>query len=252
MTRLARLLGISAVFAGLAAGGISTPAEACIHGMELKVDPLAAGVAEAERLLDTGRPQGAALYLHRVDATLAQRAPGASPLADRALRVFARSTARTGGAVKLGFSGELDTEGAEGKRLDWVTAAMRELAKKNPGEATIATDLAEVLAQVDVHQEEAKAILTKLEQTDLVATGHGYAALARLRAKESAGKPAFLAAAHAALNHGPIAIELGRCARMTKDAAACSLAPPRRDAEPPVPAPPARPRPERVAAITRI
>lgn len=225
-------------------------AEACIHGMrqQVQADPVPLGVAEAERLLEQGRPRAAVSRLKSADPSLVSRKPGASPTSDLALRVFARAAARTGGDVALGFEGDTDGEGAASKRLDWAAATMRELAQKHPSDAGITTDLAEVHAQDPTKREEAKRALAELETADLVATAHGYAALARLRTAAHPGQPAFLSAARSALDQGRIAIDLARCERMTKDKASCSLAEPREISAKEPPAPVLRPAPKAEAA----
>ncbi|MBL9028311.1 MAG: hypothetical protein JNL21_39335 [Myxococcales bacterium] len=233
-----RHLAITALFLGALVPTLEpTPAEACIHGMYKQVDPVPQGVAEAERFLDQGRPRAAVAKLKSVDPSLISRKPGASPTSDLALRVFARAAARTGGELTLGFEGETDGEGAAGKRLEWAAATMRELAQKQPSDAGITTDLAEVLAQDPTKREEAKRALAELETADLVGTAHAYAALARLRTTAQPAQPAYLAAARSALDQGRIAIDLARCERMTKDKASCSLAEPREISanEPPAP-----------------
>lgn len=210
-----------------------------MHGMSRQIDPVPMGVAEAEVLLDQGKPRAAVARLKAADPSLSRRAPGASPTSDRALRVFARAIARTGGEAAIGFEGETSGEGAEGKRLDWATAAMRALSKKQPSDPGVTSDLAEVLAQSPAGREEAERLLADLEQADLVSTGQAYAALARLRETgESTEQPAFLGAARAALDHGRVKIDLARCERMTKDKSSCSAADPRqihaKEPKPPV------------------
>lgn len=246
--RTRRLVLVAALLSGMIALDQPRDAEACIHGMSQQVDPVPMAVAEAEALLDQGKPRAAVAKLKSVDATLVDRKPGAGPVSDRALRVIARVAARTGGSAPLGFANEPEGEGAEGKRIDWATNVMRELSKKQPGDAGISTDLAEVLAGTEAQGPEAQRVLTELEAGDLIISGHAYAALARLRSAGQPERPAFLSAARAALDKGRIQIDLARCKQMTKDKAACSLADPREinasEPKPPVynrPAAPARP-----------
>ena len=229
----------------LALGGPS-PAEACIHGMRQQVDPVPLGVSAAERLLDEGKPRAAVARLKSADPSLVSRKPGASPVSDQALGIFARAVARTGGDVAPGLEGDTEGEGAAARRLDWAEATMRELAMKHPDDAAVTSGLAEVLAQHPTKRDQARAALAALEGADLVPTAHAYAALARLRTTAKPPQPAFLAAARSAIDHGRVAIDLARCERMTKDKATCSLADPRElsAAEPKVlAAPPKAPRP---------
>ncbi len=225
--RTRRLVLVGALLSAGVALDPPRDAEACMHGMSQQVDPVPMAVAQAEQLLDQGKPRAAVARLRSVDSTLIDRKPGAGPVSDRALRVLARAAARTGGSAPLGFANEPEGEGADGKRMDWATGVMRELAKKQPGDAGISTDLAEVLAGVPVGSSEAERVLSELEGADLIATGHAYAALARLRSADRPGRPAFLAAARTALDKGRIQIDLARCEHMTKDKAACSVADPR-------------------------
>jgi hypothetical protein len=253
----ARNLGLAGVFlAAVTAGASPQPAEACMHGISRQVDPVPMGVAEAEQLLDQGKPRAAVARLKSVDPSLINRKPGAGPVSDRALRVFARATARTGGTAPLGYSGEIDGEGADAKRVDWASTMMRDLLKKQPGDAGISTDLGELLALSSTHHEEAERMLTELEGADLLATGHGYAALARIRSADRPGEPGFLKAARNAMDAGRIQIDLARCERMTKDKAACSLSDPSEisAAEPKAPqfAPPAAPKAPSGSFIVRI
>jgi hypothetical protein len=208
-------------------GARPRPAEACMHGMSRQVDPVPMGVAEAEVLLDQGKPRAAIARLRAVDASLARRKPGASPVSDQALRVFARAVARTGGDTRIDFEGEVEGEGAEGKRIDWAEQMMRELVKAQPNDPGVATDLGEVLAQVPAKRDEAEKLLTKQETGDLMSTAHAYAALARARSSRAADGPGFLRGALSTLDHGRLAIDLSRCRNMTKDQAACTLADPR-------------------------
>lgn len=252
--RTRRLAWIGTFAVGLLVAERPQEAEACIHGMSRQVDPVPMGVAEAEVLLDQGKPRAAAAKLKSVDSTLADRKPGAGPVSDRALRVLARASARTGGSAVLGLAQEPEGEGAEGKRLDWAKGVMRELAKSQPGDAGISTDLAEILALSPSDVPEAERLLSELESADLVATGHAYAALARVRSAGRTGEPGFLKAARTALDHGRVKIDLGRCERMTKDKAACSLGDPRdisaAEPKPPVFAKP-KARPEPVQGLIR-
>lgn len=244
--RTRRLVVIGALLSGMVVFDQPRDAEACIHGMSQQVDPVPMAVAEAEMLLDQGKPRAAVAKVKSVDATLIDRKPGAGPVSDRALRVIARAAARTGGAAPLGFANEPEGEGAEGKRLDWATNVMRELAQKQPGDAGISTDLAEVLAGTPAKASEAERVLTDLEGTDLISSGHAYAALARLRSATHPDRPAFLSAARTAFDKGRIKIDLARCSQMTKDKAACSLADPREiSASEPKPPAYARPAPAR-------
>jgi hypothetical protein len=242
--RTRRLVLVGALLSAVVAFDPPRDAEACIHGMSQQVDPVPMAVAQAELLLDQGKPRAAVAKLKSVDATLIDRKPGAGPVSDRALRVIARAAARTGGSAPLGFANEPEGEGADGKRIDWAIDVMRELAKKQPGDAGISTDLAEVLAGTATQGREAERILTELEGADLIVSGHAYAALARLRSAGHPERPAFLSAARTALDKGRVQIDLSRCEQMTKDKAACSVADPREisasEPKPPVYAPPAK------------
>jgi len=248
-----RSIALSALLLGsLSVVARPGPAEACIHGMA-QVDPVPMGVAEAEVLLDQGKPRAAIARLRAVDATLARRKPGASPVSDQALRVLARAVARTGGDTRIDFEGEVDGEGAAGKRIDWAAQVMRDLAKAQPQDPGVATDLGEVLAQVPAKRDEAERLLGKQESADLMSTGHAYAALARVRSLEAAEAPSFLRGARAALDHGRLAVDLSRCRHMTKDQAACALSDPgeisKAEPRPPSFPTPKRPSSSRVVGI---
>lgn len=143
----------------------------------------------AEKALDEGRTVAAAGIVIRVIPHIRKLEPTSSPIVARAHRVLALAIARHRGALPIerevpsyargAWSGKNATE--RGLNLRWAVSTMQALAKQDPSDPAIETDLAEVLAQLPEHREDARARLERLAKHDLIVSAEGYAILAELR-----------------------------------------------------------------------
>jgi hypothetical protein len=181
-----------ALGACVGASALSRDARAC--GGEwypvMQVDPRIHGVAQAEKALSNGRHLAAAASVIRMMPhikSLKATKPGS--LVGRAQRILALSLSRAGGALAVerevprevlgSFRGG---EAAEREQnIAWSIATLRRQVQATADDVALKTDLAEVLARVEAHRGEARAILEDLAQRDLIASPEGYAALAGLR-----------------------------------------------------------------------
>jgi hypothetical protein len=189
-------IGVRLVMASLVAfgvvGAVSSEANAC--GGEwvpsVEIDHRPEGIARAEKLLEKGDNVAAAATVIRVMPHIKQL-KAKSSLVERAQRILAVTTARSNGA--LAITREVP-DYAQGKwvgrtaqekssNLEWSIATLRTLSETDKDDTGLQTDLAEALAKVDSHKGEAKEILEKLAQKDLIATPEGYATLADLRSQ---------------------------------------------------------------------
>ena len=214
---LARTLALT-VGACATAGMISTDASACGGGWYepiIEIDHRPYGLTIAERHIDRGEYQAAAGVIIRMIPHIKQLKPTSSDIIERAHRVLAVATARSGGELDVGLEVPAHVQGswlgktAEDRtaNLDWSIASLRTLSEDAEDDPALGTELAEALAQVDEHRDEAKTILEKLAKKDLVASPHGYATLASLRAETGDSKGQKVA--------------LKRCEAMAVDAATC-------------------------------
>jgi len=139
-------------------------------------------VAQAEQALSESKLNKAAAKAVQAFPALKIVKPGQLPLADRALRVMALASVRTGGGVSAGgFRGK--ETGERAGNLEWSVTVLRALNVKRPNNPSYQTDLGEALARVPAHHEEAAKLLGDLAARDLLTTAEGYAALARIRAE---------------------------------------------------------------------
>jgi hypothetical protein len=203
----------------------SESADACGNGVEFRVNPAIQLAAQVERQAQEGAPVLALQAIAR-QQPLEGRRLGGDGVTDRLFRVAARSVVRLDGDVPVLISqaGELpdDPSAARDKELHWATHVLRHFAIAAPDDPVAATDLGEALARTDKGAAEAMRILTVLEDRDILATAHGYAALARLRARAGETHPGYLAGPIRAFHAGPIDLELERCRSMSKVADLCS------------------------------
>lgn len=180
-------------------------AEACGGGdweFVPAVDVRPQGLDASEKELQEGNYISSAARVIRMFPELKRVKLGANPLIDRAYRVLSLATARAGGALAaekelpawLQSSWLGKTEKDQRANLSWAVASMRRLNEVKKDDPALQTELGEVLARVDAHQDEARELLGKLAEKDLVASPEGYAALAMLRAKagDTAGREAAL------------------------------------------------------------
>jgi hypothetical protein len=195
-------------------------AEACGGGdweFVPAVDYRPRGLDESEKELQEGKYLPSAARVIRMFPELRQAKLGVDPVIDRAYRILALATARAGGALAVEKELPVWTRGSwigktEKERsgnLTWAVASMRRLNEVKKDDPALQTELGEVLARADGqgHQDEARDLLGKLAQKDLIASPEGYAALAMLHAKagDTAGREA----------------ALRKCQAMAKDASTC-------------------------------
>lgn len=181
--------------AGLALVGTiaALPAQASACGGEwypvMETDYRPRGIAMAEKQLEEGKMLDAAATVIRVMPHIKSLKAERSTLVARAQRVLAMATARNGGALPVDAQVPDYAQGtwlgrtadARAENLEWSIVALRDVAETKKSDTAGTTDLAEALATVDSHKAEARTILEKLAEKDLVASPEGYAALARLR-----------------------------------------------------------------------
>ena len=191
-----KLIGVRLVMASLVAfgvvGAVSSEANACggewVPAME--VDHRPEGIARAEKLLEKGDNVAAAGMVIRMIPHIKQLKPK-SALIERAQRILAVTTARSNGSLAINrevpdyAQGKWMGQTAQDKtaNVEWSISTLRTLSESDKDDTGIQTDLAEALAKVDSHKGEAKEILEKLAQKDLIATPEGYATLAELRSQ---------------------------------------------------------------------
>jgi hypothetical protein len=165
-------------------------------------------VASAEDALSQGKLAKAATTTIQAFPALTQVKVGTLPLADRALRILALTTARADGALTIGgLNGT--TAGGRAANLEWAIGTLRDLNAHRADNPSYQTDLGEALAKVPAHHDEALTILAGLSDKDLLTSAEGYAALARLEAEKGDAD-----AREAAVK---------RCEAMTKNAKVCEV-----------------------------
>ncbi len=209
------------MMAGLAAfavvGAASADAKAC--GGEwvpaVEVDHRPEGVARAEKALNQGQSLAAAAMVIRMMPHVATLNPKKSTLVARAQRILAVATARSGGSLAVGKEVPDYAQGSwlgktakqRSQNLEWSVATLKKINEIKGDDPAVQTELAEALAKVDSHRAEAKDLLEKLAQKDLIASPEGYATLATLRSQagDSAGQK----------------VALKRCESMAKSSNVC-------------------------------
>ena len=178
-------------------------AEACGGGdfdFEPAVDYRPQGLDKSEQDLHEGHHLTAAARILRMFPELKKATLGVNPKIDRAYRLLSIATARAGGALAVDTevpewvlaSWVSKTDKDRSANLTWAVASMRRLNEVKKDDPALQTELGEVLARVDGHQDEARELLGKLAQKDLISSPEGYAALAMLRGKsgDTAGRDA--------------------------------------------------------------
>jgi hypothetical protein len=217
MTRIA--LRALLFVAGVAVVGGAAETEACVNGVEHAVDPRVELVAGAERATAAGRHAAALQSVARAVRSKEIKL-GASTLDDRAYLVAALAVARTGG--RYGWRGEEAPPGkGMAENLQTAIGIVRHFYEKRPDDAAVATSYAEVISHEPSKEQEALRILSGLEVQDVLASAHGYAALARLRRRSGSGAPGWIAPALEALEIAPGTVSSARCEKMAKGAGVC-------------------------------
>lgn len=134
-------------------------------------------IAQAEKAFDEGRMADALRTAIEAYPNIATANPSNDVMMNRALRLAAVVTARSGGARS---PSEARTPEQRAGRVEWAIRALRGLYQRNPSNVTLEGDLGEALAMVPEHEEEAHRRLSSLADRDLLGSAHAYSALARL------------------------------------------------------------------------
>jgi hypothetical protein len=182
-TARATVLGAFAAALAVASPG---PAEACGNAVVFVTDFTVRSVKLAEDKLNDGDPAAAALLVQHVIKKMTEvrevvRRPkpsSADLLVYRGLRVLALAAVRRDGELSPSGKTKPDDRRAN---LFWAVTILEGLAQLKDRDAATMTDYGEALAKVG-RSTEAKLILEKLSQNDVLATPYAYAALAGLRA----------------------------------------------------------------------
>jgi hypothetical protein len=207
---LAACLGISVLAQNaLACGGEWYP--------EVMVDPRIHGVAQAEKSLAAGNRLAAAASVIRMIPHIKTLKAKPGSLVGRAERVLAVALSRSGGALPVAAEVPLDVLGGwqGGKageataNMAWSVEVLQRQAQAKADDVALKTDLAEAMARLPEHRQEARTILEDLAKRDLIASPEGYAALASLRSQSGDADGQKLA--------------LKRCEAMAKSQDACVL-----------------------------
>lgn len=157
---------------------------------EVEVDYRPQGVARAEKDLEKGKYMAAAgAIIRMMPHVKSLKAKDSSSIVARAQRVLAVAAARSGGSLDVGREVPdyvQDTwlgKTAEDRRanLEFAVATLEHIGDLKQADPAVETELAEAMAQIDDRKGEAKALLEKLAQKDLIATPEGYRTLAQLR-----------------------------------------------------------------------
>lgn len=182
----------------LAVLGHASPAEACHNEEERVLDPRIENAAVAERAIEAGKLLAGAERelrdfprLVETDELRAGSRPGTDRLGARAQRIVALALVRSEGLLPLGGRFAGTTAASRRRNLEWSAATLRS-AVASKGTPAAETDLAEALAKLPETRAEARTLLERLDQRDLVTSPRAYAVLAQLRgeAGDGAGRDA--------------------------------------------------------------
>ena len=184
---------------------------------EVMVDPRIHGVAQAEKQLTNGNRLAAAASVIRMLPHIKSLKAKPGSLVGRAERVLAVALSRSQGALPVQSEVPLDVLGSwQGAKagepaanLAWSVAVLKRQSESKTDDVSLKTDLAEAMARVPEHRDEARTILEDLAKRDLIASPEGYAALASLRSQSGDADGQKLA--------------LKRCEAMAKSPDACII-----------------------------
>ncbi len=214
-TMMLGVLGVSLFTGGQASacGGEWIPA---VEMMQ-QVDYRPQGVARAEKDLQGGKYAAAAGAIIRMMPHIKSlTAKESSSIVARAQHVLAVATVRSEGKLAIRREVPKFVQGSwlgttpEQRRvnLEFAAATLRRVSELKDSDPQVQSELGEALAQLSGREAEAKTLLEKLADKDLIATPEGYAALARLR--KSGGDQTGQVAA------------LKRCQAMSEDPKICA------------------------------
>lgn len=184
---------------------------------EVTVDPRIHGVAQAEKALQSGKHLAAAASVLRMMPHIKTLKSKPSSLVGRAERVLAVALSRAQGALPVqsevprevlgAWAGAKD--GEAGQNMAWSVEVLKRQSGTKSDDVALKTDLAEAMARLPEHRQEARTILEDLAKRDLIASPEGYAALALLRSQSGDADGQKLA--------------LKRCEAMAKNQDACVI-----------------------------
>lgn len=200
---------------------VTHPSRACVNGVEHRINAPVHEIVVAERQVGQGQHELAARAVLKNYPNIKKR-PLRGGLGDRAVKVMAQSVIRTRGELDGGPLFPGTTPEQKDANLAWSLHVLQTLSIREPNDMRAKTDLAEAFALFPERQADAWRMLTELESRDLMATAHGYAALAELRAHAGDGLPAFLAHPRASLERGRAIVARARCRVMAAQPDICA------------------------------
>lgn len=181
-------------------------------------------VAKGEKQLEEGSAQLALRQAKEAYTDLHKSTAGKDAIKNRALRLAAIATVRSGGELSVAPAQTASSKDAWGdtvtrakpidqstsakqERLEWAIGTLRALSTNSPDNPSVEADLGEALSSVAGHEGEAFERLSKLADKDLLGSPTAYAVLARLRAQQGLTKKSIEA--------------VQRCREMTRTPAVC-------------------------------
>jgi len=208
-----RILSLVSVAALSALAFTTQDAKAC--GMSVRLEPIpekptpVQEIASGERALEGGAQRDAAIFVLRTFPAIRAAKVGADPLQTRGLRVLALAMVRSNGTAS--------SQGGwtPAANLEWAVQVMREINEARPNDPTVQADMGEALSKIPRTQTEALGMLSKLAESDLMGSPHGYVALANLRQAKGDG--------------AGVAQALKRCEEMAKNKGVCKMPEPRKE-----------------------
>jgi hypothetical protein len=153
-------------------------APACGNAVNMEVERVSI-VLTADKMLRDGKPKATAELLMQQYPSLKTSEPK-EKLVLRARRIVALAVVRTDGLLPVpAFAAS--TSDDRRKNLEWAIEAMRKSAADTPDNPVVQAALAEALATLPEHQQEAFDILDRLARRDVLPSAHGYHTLGHLR-----------------------------------------------------------------------
>lgn len=180
MRRSPRLLLKAAGVALLCGAALLAPrrAPACGNAVSFEEERVNLVLA-ADRSLREGRPKASAELLLRQYPSLEAVQPK-EKLVQRARRIVALAVVRTDGLLPVpAFAATTNEE--RRANLEWAVQVMRKAHADDPKNPIVQAALAEALATLPEHLQEAFDILDRLARRDVLPSARGYHALAHLR-----------------------------------------------------------------------
>jgi hypothetical protein len=185
---------------------------ACGNSYYHEVNPQVRQLQAAESSLTANALAGAGKLALELYPQTRQKTTAADPLEQRARRVLALVSVRTGGKW---VQKDVLVDPGEQQRsanLDWSTAVLRGRYEQNKDQPAPAVELAEALALRDNTRAEAEKYLEQFAAKDLIGNPYAWVTLARLRQArgDAVGRDRALA----------------KCRPLANDQSVCTLTPP--------------------------